>query len=73
MWGGKDVIRDRYNGILIPPRDINALSHAIESLILDKKKLKMLSKNIKDFKKSFVEFSWSKIVQKYIHLKKSIN
>jgi Glycosyltransferase len=35
--GCREAVRDGYNGRLVPPRDVNALAQALESLIEDRK------------------------------------
>lgn len=43
--GCKDAVNDGYNGILVPPKDIESLEQAMEKLLLDKNLLRQLGGN----------------------------
>jgi glycosyltransferase involved in cell wall biosynthesis len=43
--GVKDILKDGYNGILIPSRDSNAIQTALEQLILDRSQMERLRRN----------------------------
>jgi glycosyltransferase involved in cell wall biosynthesis len=61
VGGIPDIVKDGYNGILVPEKDINALSDAIIKLMKDKKLRENLSRNAKTYIKE--KFSWDKIIK----------
>ena len=66
-----DLVENEKNGILLPPKDTEALADAIISLLLDKKKLRFYSRNAKRKYKS--ELSSTKCVfETFKAYKKSI-
>jgi glycosyltransferase involved in cell wall biosynthesis len=45
IGGPREIIENGKSGILIPPNDVQSMSEAIEGLLLDQEKAKMLGKN----------------------------
>ena len=59
-----EMIEDGETGILVPPRDVQALADAIIRLLKDTSLQKKLMDNIR--KNNETNTEWSKIVDKYI-------
>ena len=66
----KEQIIDKYNGFLIPMDDINMFKEKLELLMTDKKLLKELSDNSKQFSKRFES---DIIIKEWIKLFEEIN
>ena len=67
VGGLGEMIENGRTGILIPPKDINALASSIIELLSDNEKCNKLKENIKnDF--YHADKSWNKIVDKYIDI-----
>ena len=62
--GCKDVVKDGYNGFLVPIKDSKTLSNKIEKLILDEKLRKKFGENGRKIAKEF--FDIDKIVKQYM-------
>jgi len=62
--GCKDVVKDGYNGFLVPIKDSKTLSNKIEKLILDEKLRKKFGENGRKVTKEF--FDIDKIVKQYM-------
>ncbi len=62
--GCKDVVKDGYNGFLMPVKNSKALSSKIEKLILDKKLRKKFGENGRKVAEEF--FDIDKIVKQYM-------
>ncbi len=62
--GCKDVVKDGYNGFLVPIKDSKTLSNKIEKLILDEKLRKKFGENGRKVAKEF--FDIDKIVKQYM-------
>jgi glycosyltransferase involved in cell wall biosynthesis len=65
--GCKEAVLDGVTGILVPPKDVSALSQAIESLVLNPEKRKSFGiagrkRIIKDFKPEII---WEKLSEEY--------
>ena len=52
VGGIKSLIQDGYNGILVEPRDVNALSSAIERMLSDMKAAQVMGNNAREFIKN---------------------
>ena len=63
--GCRDVVKDGYNGFLVPVKDINALVIKIEKLILDEKLRKSLGSNGRKIAEEY--FDVEKIVKQYMN------
>jgi len=66
VGGNSDLIRDRYNGILIPPRDSTMLSVALLELLEDEELAQRLGEEAR--KTIEKNYSMDQIVDKYIKL-----
>jgi len=66
VGGNSDLIRDRYNGILIPPRDSTMLSAALLELLEDEELAQRLGEEAR--KTIEKNYSMDQIVDKYIKL-----
>ncbi len=62
--GCKDVVKDGYNGFLVPIKDSKTLSNKIEKLILDEKLRKKFGENGRKVAEEF--FDINKIVKQYM-------
>ena len=60
--GPNEIVKDGFNGILVPPKKAYALTEAVETLITDSKLFKSLSINAK---KTAENYSWSKVGDRY--------
>lgn len=63
--GNRDVVQDNINGRLVPPGDSEALSGAIQSLLVDEVVRQRLSKQAQ---KTAESFSWSRVADQYLDL-----
>jgi len=61
VGGIPDIVKDGYNGILVPEKDEDALKDAIIKLIKDENLRKEFSKNAKEYIKE--KFNWDKIIR----------
>jgi len=68
--GCREVIRDKVNGLMVPPRDAKALAKAIESLIAEPKRLKQMGEAGR--KIAVDEFSSKVVTKKYLELYKQL-
>jgi alpha-maltose-1-phosphate synthase len=59
-----EVVRNGFNGLLVPPRDADMLAEAIESLIMDQDLAKKMGRNAKELARTDV--SWDAIAPKTI-------
>lgn len=66
----KEVVKDNHNGILVPPKDPDALADAIINLLSDEDLREKLKNNILNDNK-YGSLSWDKIAQKYIEIYKA--
>ncbi|MBA4142653.1 MAG: glycosyltransferase family 4 protein [Nitrosospira sp.] len=57
-----ELVRDRENGLLVPPRDVLALVEAIETLLIDKQLWKRLARGAGELRDG--ELSWGVIAAK---------
>ena len=62
VGGIPDIVKDGYNGILVPEKDVDALANAIIRLIEDKELREKFIKNAKKYIKE--KFNWDKIIEK---------
>ncbi len=62
--GCREVVKDKFNGYLVPVKDISKLSESIENLILDKDKRELFGKNGRKMVEE--EFDVKVVVQKYM-------
>jgi glycosyltransferase involved in cell wall biosynthesis len=60
-----ELVEDRYNGILIPPRNSKAIQYALEELILNRSLLERMRHNAYD---TAQDYSWVSIAQKNLQL-----
>jgi glycosyltransferase involved in cell wall biosynthesis len=58
--GPMEVVRDRDNGILVPPRDSQAIEQALEQLITDRAYLEKLRRNAYA---TAQKYSWQRIAR----------
>lgn len=71
VGGLGEMVEDGKTGLLVPPKNIDALANAIISLLKDNETLEQMAKNIKN--DYFVgEKSWKTIANKYIEFYKTI-
>lgn len=71
VGGLGEMVEDGKTGLLVPPKNIDALANAIISLLKDEDTLKQMTLNIKN--DYFVgEKSWKAIADKYIEFYKTI-
>lgn len=71
VGGLGEMVEDGKTGLLVPPKNIDALADAIISLLKDEDTLNQMAKNIKN--DYFVgEKSWKVIAEKYIEFYKTI-
>lgn len=71
VGGLGEMVEDGKTGLLVPPKNIDALANAIISLLKDNETLEQMAKNIKN--DYFVgEKSWKAIADKYIEFYKTI-
>lgn len=71
VGGLGEMVEDGKTGLLVPPKDVDALANAIISLLKDNETLEQMAKNIKN--DYFVgEKSWKAIADKYIEFYKTI-
>lgn len=63
--GVADILKDRYNGILIPPRDSFAIQKALEQLINDRTQLEKLRRNAYN---TAQHYSWRIVAQNQLSL-----
>lgn len=63
--GLMELIEDRHNGILIPPRNTQAIQDALEELILNRSLLERMRHNAYD---TAQDYSWVSIAQKNLQL-----
>ncbi len=64
------AIKDGYNGLLVKQKDHHDLSHAIITLLKDKKKSQKLGNNAAEFVKK--NYSWDKISKDFTKIYKSL-
>ena len=64
--GCEDTIIEGYNGMLIPPQNVKALTNAIKNLIYNKNFLKKMSLNSRKFAKK--NFDVKEVVEKHINI-----
>jgi len=67
--GPNEIVKNGYNGILVPPKDPEALAKAIKTLASDSELRHTLSINARETVK---RFSWEKVGEKYQSVYKSI-
>ncbi len=67
----REVIKNEYNGLLVPPKNPNMLADAIARLLTDKELKERIQKNV-EYEFHNGEKSWSKIVDKYLEIYKSV-
>lgn len=72
VGGMEKYIDDGITGILVPPKNVKALSEAIINLLTDKEKLNNLVENIKKRNES-EDYGWSGIATRYIDFFKETN
>ena len=71
VGGLGEMVEDGKTGLLVPPKNIDALANAIISLLNDEDTLNQMAKDIKN--DYFVgEKSWKVIAEKYIQFYKTI-
>lgn len=71
VGGLGEMVEDGKTGLLVPPKNVDALANAIISLLKDNETLEQMAKNIKN--DYFVgEKSWKAIADKYIEFYKTI-
>ena len=58
--GSMEIVRDGHNGILVPPRDSQAIEQALECLILDRPYLEQLRRNAYA---TAQHYSWERIAR----------
>ena len=61
-----EVVQDGYNGIIVPPKDPDALANAIEMLIFDQKLAQKYAKNSKKLVEN--ELSWTAVADKTVEV-----
>ncbi len=66
MPGCRDVVKHEWNGLLVPPRNKWALASAIENLILDTDKRKIMGKRSQRYVGN--KFSLEKISREHAEL-----
>ena len=71
VGGLGETIKDGWNGVLVPPCDVNALSDALIDLLSDGNKIDEMAKHIEE---DFFEgaYSWHSIAEKYIHFYQNV-
>jgi glycosyltransferase involved in cell wall biosynthesis len=57
-------VRDGFNGVLVPPRDPDAIANALLELYGDRNKLKRLSDNA--YKEARKKYDWTNVIRLYI-------
>ena len=66
--GANEIVRDGYNGLVVPMNDVDALSNAMEEIIVNKELSNKLSinaiKSSEIYKKEVVIEQWEKIIEK---------
>ncbi len=67
-----EMVKDGENGVVVPPKDINALSNAIIQLLKDPHLIDVYSNRIKELY-SEGEKSWNYIAEKHLDIYNSIN
>lgn len=72
VGGLPEMVKNGKTGIIIPPKDISALTQAIIKLLSDTQYRDKLSNNIKKIYYCNGEQSWEKIMNKYITIYKTI-
>lgn len=65
----REMIIDGFNGLLVPPCDVNALANAMIRLINDVSFQKQLQENVK--KQNEANNTWSEVVDKYLEIYQS--
>ena len=65
VGGNIEVVRDGYNGLLVPAEDPVELGKAMVSLVKDKELIKRMSIRSKEIAK---RYDWDLIVKRYISL-----
>ena len=66
----REVVKDKYNGIIVPPKNPDALANAIIELLNNSDLRKLISRNI-EYELYHGDKSWSNIVDRYIQIYKS--
>ncbi len=66
----REVVKNGYNGLLVSPKNVEELANAIVSILRNSDMRSKMSQNI-NYENNFGEYSWSKIVDKYITFYKS--
>ena len=66
VGGNIDIVENKINGYLIEPRNISKIKNAIEELLKDEKKMKLVSE--KNRKKIEENYSYEIIIEKYLKL-----
>ncbi len=66
VGGITDIVKHKFNGLLVPPGDVASLARAIEELIQDKSRYQIMARNAK--KTVDERFNWDKIVNSLITL-----
>lgn len=64
------AIKDGYNGILVKQRDPHELSHAVITLLKDRKKAEKLGKNAAEFARK--SYSWEKVSMEFSKIYKNL-
>lgn len=66
-FGVRELVRDNVNGLLVPPGDTNALSHALERMLCDENLRKTFSDNAalftEEFAPEFVLSKWDALIE----------
>lgn len=68
LQGFKEIIKSGYNGYLVKAGDVDDLARALSFFINNENEVKLLQKNIKDFKENSALFGWENIAGKYKEL-----
>lgn len=66
VGGIPDIVKDGYNGLLVPEKDPEALAQAIIKLIKDESLREKFVKNAKEYIKE--KFGWNNIIEKLIKI-----
>jgi glycosyltransferase involved in cell wall biosynthesis len=58
--GPLEIVKDRYNGIVVPPRNASAIAEGLECLVADRQRLEKLRRNAH---RTAQAFSWRRVAE----------
>ena len=62
IGGPRDIIKDNYNGILVPPRDVKTLADKIKLIAQDSELRDRIKNNASE---NILDYEWKLVAAKY--------